>query len=408
MSFSEIINSIISNVPLTIIAAILGVDSVRAVIAALGIFDPSTKFGQILYGKRDRAIVKSALRDLGYSVEMTDEIAIKINNIAKSAYMVNASVHAEDAAVQLIIMLSKYILEFNDIILYGGRSLTQSKYYIDTMEISHNEGDKQKLAAIMIYLLYSKIQGKKAPEVIVTPKGGNPLFVQDMAANLNAHLLVAKALTDKSRIRITGNPTYSKEEFFVNYEGSWWLSESEKERSCIIVDCNTSGGSQLLDIVKDIRMLIEKNKNSIKIHAPSDVFVLFRADTDGDNLDTVFTAHQCSIHRFFDLDEEAKAKMYRLKDDRKKKGRNLSYFSDEDVEEAKDIIRYLESKNLFYYHPKGEKKETTSTAGTASEELDGQHQSAAKAVPEESERQHLPAAKKTTGEVNGEQDQSAN
>lgn len=378
MSFSEIINSIISNGPLLIIAGILGVDSIRAVIASLGIVDPSTKFGQILYGKRDRAIVRSALRDLGYSAEMRDEIAIKMNNIAKSAYMANASVHAEDAAVQLIIMLSKYIMEFNDIILYGGRSLTQSKYYIDTMEISHNESDKQKLAAIMIYLLYSKIQGKKAPEVIVTPKGGNPLFVQDIAANLNAHLLVAKALADKSRIKIAGNPTYSKEEFFVNYEGSWWLSESKNERSCIIVDCNTSGGSQLLDIVKDIRMLIEKNKNSIKIHTPSDVFVLFRADTDGDNLDTVFTAHQCSIHRFFDLDEEAKAKMYRLKDDRKKKGRNLSYFSDEDVEEAKDIIRYLESKNLFYYHPKREKRETTSTADTALEEPAGQHQSSCK------------------------------
>lgn len=368
MSLGKILINIISNVPLLIITFILGVDSIRAVIAAMGIFDPSSKLGRIIYGKRDQAIVKSALRDLGYSAETTDEIVIKMNTISKSAYMANAGVDAEDAAVQLIIMLSKYILKFNDIILYGGRSLTHSNYYIDTMEISHNKNDRQKLAAIMIYLLYSKIPGQKAPEVIVTPKGGNPLFVQDIAANLNAHLLVAKALTDKSRIRITSNPTHSKKEFFVNYEGSWWLSKSENERSCIIVDCNTSGGSQLLDIVKDIRILIEKNKNSIKIHTPSDIFVLFRADTDGDNLDTVFTAHKCSIHRFFDLDEEAKAKMYRLKDDREKKGRDLSYFSNEDVEEAKDIIRYLESKNLFYYHPKGEKKERGIATGAVLQE----------------------------------------
>lgn len=356
MGFSQVINGIISNGPLLIIACILGVDSIRAVIAAFGIFDPNSKIGHIIYGKRDKAIVSAALRDLGYSAETTDEIVIKMNNISKSAYMANAGVNAEDAAVQLIIMLSKYILEFNDIILYGGRSLTHSNYYIDTMEISHNGGDKQKLAAIMIYLLYSKAQGKKAPEVIVTPKGGNPLLVQEIATNLNAHLLVAKASTDKARIRITGNSTYSKEEFLVNYEGSWCLSEAEKKRGCIIVDCNTSGGSQLLDIVKDIRMLIEKNKNSIMVHTPSDVFVLFRADIDGNNLDCIFDAHQCSIHRFFDLDEEAKTKMFRLKDDRKKKGRDLSYFSNEDVEAAKDIIRYLESRNLFYYHPRGEKR----------------------------------------------------
>ena len=80
-----------------------------------------------------------------------------------------------------------------------------------------------------------------------------------------------------SQLLQTGNSTYSKEEFFVNYEGSWWLSESDKKKRCIIVDCNTSGGSQLLDIAKDIRMFIEKNRDSIMIHMPSDVFVLFRA-----------------------------------------------------------------------------------------------------------------------------------
>ena len=78
MSFSEIINSIISNVPLLIIAGILGLDSIRAVIASLGIVDPNSKFGRIVYGKRDRAIVRSALRDIGYSEETTDEIVIKM------------------------------------------------------------------------------------------------------------------------------------------------------------------------------------------------------------------------------------------------------------------------------------------------------------------------------------------
>lgn len=406
MGFSDTINNIISNVPLLIIAGILGVDSIRAVIAALGIFDPNSKLGRIIYGKRDRAIVSSALRDLGYSSETSDDIVIKMNNIAKEAFMANSGVNSEDAAVQLIIMLSKYILKFNDMILYGGRSLTQSNYYIDTMEISHNRSDKQKIAAIMIYLLYANIQNKKAPEVLVTPKGGNPLFVQEIAANLNSHLLVAKASTDKSRIAIAGNSNYSKDEFFVNYEGSWWLSEFEKKRSCVIVDCNTSGGSQLLDIVKDVRLFVEKNKDTIMIYAPSDVFVLFRADIEGDNIDAVFSSHQCTIHRFFDLDEEAKAKMYRLKEDRQKKGRSLSYYSDEDVDAAKDIIHYLESKNLFYYHSKGVKKETTSITKTAPPKSDGQYPSTPDLASEEPQGQHLPPTKKAE-ESNRQQDRPA-
>lgn len=345
----SIINTVISSAPLLMIAAILGLDSVRAVIASLGIIDPDSKWGRIIYGRRDRAIVGSALRDLGYSAETADEIVIKMNHVAESAFMANAGVNAEEAAVQLIIMLSKYIFKFNEIILYGGKSLTKSHYYIDTMEISHHETDKQKLSAIMIYLLYSKIKSKNAPEVIITPKGGNPLLIQEIAANLNSHLVVAKASSDKSRIKVAGKATYSEEEFLVNYEGSWHLSEAEKKKSCVIIDCNTSGGSQLLDIVKDIRMIASKNEEAVKIETPADVFVLFRADTEGDNIDSKFSLHQCRIHRFFDLDEEAKAKLYSLKADRQKKGRALSYYSDEDVEAAKDIIRYLEQQGLYYY-----------------------------------------------------------
>ena len=355
MKPNDVIDFIVSAIPLYLIVFILGIDSVRAVIAALGIIDPDSKLGRIVYGKRDQSIVKSALRSLGYSTETANDIVIKMADIPKSAFMANAGVQEEDAAVQLIIMLSKYILKFNESIVYGGESFSKSNYYIDTMEISHNENDRRKLASIMIYLLRTEMNSRKAPEIIITPKGGNPLFVQEMATGLNSHLLIAKALSDKSRIKTSRSSEYSREEFFVNYEGSWCLSESGKDGICIVVDCNTSGGSQLLDIVKDVRTFIKENPSVIK--APSDVFVLFKADTEGDNIDLKFSEHQCTIHRFFDLDENAKEKMYILKDDRKRKGRNLSYYSDEDIEKAKDIIRYLDSKHLFYYHyPESEKE----------------------------------------------------
>ncbi|WP_417092918.1 hypothetical protein [Intestinimonas timonensis] len=347
----NIINTIISSTPLLVISLILGIDSVRAIIASLGIFNPATKVGHIIYGKYDRTIVKTALKDLGYSSATSDEMVLNMKKIPQSVFMANAGVSAENAAEQLIIMLSKYMFKFNDVILYGGSSLTKSNYYIDTMEISHNKEDKQKLAAIMIYLLQARWEGKKSPEVIVTPKGGNPLFVQEVANNLNSHLLVAKAETDKSRIKLTDEAAYPQKEFLVNYEGSWFLSETDKEKSCVVIDCNTSGGTQLLDIVKEIRLFNDKFKSSssVKIQAPSKVFVLFRADIDGDDIDKKFEAHKCKIYRFFDLDEVAKEKMYEFKHSRKEKGRSPSYYIEDDIKGAREIIQYLQNQNLYYY-----------------------------------------------------------
>lgn len=348
----NILNTISSSVPLLIISLILGADSIRAVIASLGIFDPGTTLGRIIYGKYDRAIVKTVLKDLGYSAATSDEMVLNMKKIPQSVFMANAGVSAEDAAEQLIIMLSKYMFKFSDVILYGGAKLTESNYYIDTMEISHNKEDKQKLAAIMIYLLKSEWTGKKTPEVVVTPKGGNPLFVQEVANNLHAHLIVAKSETDKSRIKLTDGAAYPRQEFFVNYEGSWFLSETKQAKSCVVVDCNTSGGTQLLDIVKEIRLINDNTKltGTIKMQAPSNIFVLFRADTDGEDIDKKFEGHGCKIHRFFDLDEMAKEKMHALRHSCEQKGRLPSYYIEEDIKGAREIVQYLKEHSLYHYN----------------------------------------------------------
>lgn len=345
--FFDNVNTIISSVPLLIIVLILGIDSIRAILASLGIINPDTKLGHIIYGKRDKTIIYSVLKDLGYSSEITDDIVINLKEVPKSVFMANAGVNAEDADVQLIILLSRYILEFSDIILYGGKSLTKSNYYIDTMEISYNKDDKQKLAAIMVCLLYSKRGKKKAPDLIITPKGGNPIFVQQVAVNLNSHLISAKSMSDKSRIKLTNETAHPQKEFLVNYEGSWSVEKKKEKQDCVVMDCNASGGSQLIDIVKDLRTL--SDKNSIMIQMPSEIYILFRADTDGDNIDATFEAHQCTLYRFFDLDEEAKAKIYELKSKRQEEGKLPSYYNNEDINKAKDIIQYLKKKGLYYY-----------------------------------------------------------
>ena len=103
------LESIISSWPLLIIAAILGIDSIRAVLAAVGIIDPDTKLGRIIYGKRDPKIIRSVLKELGYSTETADEIIQKMRDIPKSAFMINSGISIKDADIQLIILLSKYM-----------------------------------------------------------------------------------------------------------------------------------------------------------------------------------------------------------------------------------------------------------------------------------------------------------
>jgi len=361
--FLDIVNESIS----CIILIVLALDSLRLIVAALGVVSQESKIGRLIYGKYDKVIVKTVLKNLGYSSENADDILIKMKEIPESFFMKNAGVRVEDADVHLIILLSKYILKFDDIILYGGAKLTRSNYYIDTMEISHNKDDRQKLAAIMICLLFDKYkehnnkQAKIAPDVIITPKGGNPLFVQEISNNLNAHLIVAKSSDDKSRIKLADEAAYPLKEFLVNYEGSWFLTDSGEKnkrkrkkkkkhlKKSVIVDCNVSGGSQLLDIVKDIRNLNNMSNYSINIEDPTDTFVLFRADNKGDSIDKRFSAHGCNLHRFFDLDEEAKSRMYELRKSCEEHEIHPSYYSDADVKVAEGIIQYLKSKNLFYY-----------------------------------------------------------
>lgn len=137
--------------------------------------------------------------------------------------------------------------------------------------------------------------------------------------------------------------------FYHNKEGN----------ECVVMDCNTSGGSQLIDIVRDIRLFVLKNRDIKFLSAPSDVYILFRADIEGEDIDKKFSTYQCTIHRFFDLDEKAKERMYDLKNSREERGRIPSYYCSEDVKEAQNIIEYLKSQNLYYYTSKKQKARGT-------------------------------------------------
>ena len=328
---------------MTITMALLSLDTIRAVIAMLGWVKPDAKYAWIIYGRYERNLIKTALKDIGFTEEKSKEISKKLHTVSDEVSK-SAGVPKEDAAKRLIVLLAKYIVKFEQPIQYGGKKTTKSNYYIDTMEISHNDEDRKVLSAIMVHLFNEKTKPSTKPKVVITPKGGNPLFVMEVAKHYNAVFLMAKADSDKSRISSVKNNV--KMDFKVNYEGSWGIKEHSKDK-CVVMDCNTSGGSQLLNIVKDIKKVTQSGK--VKIKVPDEVYVLFRADEQGLDIDKKFSDCGCSLYRFFDLDEELKGMLYSLQCMCISRKIELDIYYGEVLNEVNKIISKIKEKNKFYF-----------------------------------------------------------
>ena len=285
-----------------IIMGLLSLDTIRALIAMTGWVKPEAKLSWIIYGRYERNLIVTGLKELGFQPQKSEEISKNLREVSQNEREIYG-ITEENAAEQLVVLIAKYIVRFDRPIQYGGTRTTTSSYYIDTMEMSHDEKDKQIMTSIMAHLYAMKGNSTK-PEVIVTPKGGNPLFAQSVANHYAANFVVAKSKGDKSRITSVMDDAYT--DFRINYEGSWNVSDSIHTQKCIIVDCNTSGGSQLIDIVNDLRR-IATHAEEAKITAPTEAYVLFRADSGKEHdINRKFQDNKCGLYRFFDLDEDLK------------------------------------------------------------------------------------------------------
>ena len=323
----------------SIILGLLSLDTIRALIAMTGWVKPEAKYSWVIYGRYERNLIVSGLKELGFQEKKSERV---LNNLR----LVSANerdmygITKDNVVEQLVILISRYIVHFDQPIQYGGRRTTTSSYYIDTMEMSHNEKDKQLMVSIMAFL-YAYHNNSTKPKVVITPKGGNPLFAQAVAKYYGATFIVAKSSNDKSRITSVTDDPYT--DFRINYEGTWNVASGS-----IIVDCNTSGGSQLIDIVHDIRRIFSQT-SAVKISPPNKVYVLFRADSgQNHDVDKKFKDNQCELYRFFDLDEDIKAQIYRLKKSAGDERVPDLYYS-EDKRQVDEIIDQMKKKNLYHY-----------------------------------------------------------
>lgn len=327
-----------------IVLTILGLDTLRSVLASLGIVKRETPFlGRIIYGKYDVIIVKEALRELGYSTQQAERIVGRLKNVTDKEKYPQA-----DTALRLLYILSKYIIKFENVISYGliseGKMLSYSNYYINTMEATHNQNDLKELSHIMIRLLRNNKEDRV--DFIIVPKGGNPLLAQYIANELGANLIIAKDINDSARPQESGELDRIGR---IRYEGLNFLLERSdtKQIKGIVLDCNTSGGTQLVTIISDFNDLVEKcNYPIVPICNCYVLFKLVKLDINSGkeiNIDKKFDDINCHLFRLFDLDEEDKKELCNIS------SQVIDYYVAYETGVLHELKNKIIKKSKYYY-----------------------------------------------------------
>ena len=320
-----------------VILTILGFFSFRDIIAAFGNVPRNNKwYSKLLYGNYDENLIEKVLSNWGYSDKTAVAINKSVKEIAKKTQKIDVKNHFE----KLLFLLAKYTMHFPANVYYS--TDINSRFYVDTMEASTNESSLIEMTDLMINLINkSKISH---PDVIVVPKGGNVELAQTVAMKFGAKLVVVKDKSDDSRATSIGSSNNDCHK--VNIEGSWELFKQKKKRA-ILIDCNTSKGTQLINAVKEFNFAID---SGMKVKKITDVFVLYRVDDGNTQIDEMFRDENCKLHRYFDLNEDCKELLYNLQSNYIKN--NATIYDKKIKGEIESIIEQLRESNMIVFQEK--------------------------------------------------------
>lgn len=296
----------------------------------LGIVKPDAKYAWLIYGKYNRVVLYEALKDLGYEKTQAEIMIKRTEQITQYG-----GINSENVSARLLALIGRIIMKFEQSISYGGTKVAKSSYYINTMEAAQDPQKMEEMVSCMS-LLIAKNEVSN-PEFILVPKGGNPSFAKAVAEFYGCPLIIAKPDNDKSFARLSSGGRYSQDLMRVNYEGSVAILKNGKKRG-IVLDCNASGGSQLLEVASEFNKLIDMCE--LDVEKINSVYVLFRVDVDHENTDQKFEDYGCKLYRYFDLSEEEKGQLYTGKYD---------FYNNKDRTELEKIIENLKNKKCFYW-----------------------------------------------------------
>jgi hypothetical protein len=320
--FNDIINAINGVIINGIILLILGLSTLRWVVAKLGIFSMNKKFSYLLYDKYDSGIVSETLRRIGLT-ENEVRNHISLIRIPKDADMLD----------KIICLCFNNVIDFQKEMQYGRDSPVRSRYYINSMEASYKPNEREIMVQGILYLCVNRMS--RIPDFIITPKNGNPHLSYAISEyKKDIYTIVVKSEREGSYVPNGGE---------VNYEGISALvtdikDHADKKLFGVAVDCNASGCGNLKNIIKRFNEEIQ-NKYTDNISVIDTAVILFRPDSDNINNDD-----SVKIYRYFDLDEEIKKDFVELK---QKAGKKIAYNDGKYKRDINDLKKKMRERNLI-------------------------------------------------------------
>ncbi|GHU35791.1 hypothetical protein FACS1894172_18040 [Spirochaetia bacterium] len=291
MDFSGAINNII--------LLILGVSTIRWVVAKIGIVPRYKKFSFLVYDEYDSTVAYKLLEDIGFPVNETK------NNISK--FRLVKDINALD---KLLCVCINNITKSDDMNYYGHKTVVPTHYYIDTMGAAHNKDELEIMAKAILDLCGKRC--RQMPDFIITPKSGNPYLSYEIARqDSRIKTILIKSPHEGSFLR-----NRDEESMYINNEGVYQLinqfTNSKKERKLygVAVDCNISGGTNLREAMEHFNETVCKKYNG-HIESVKDAVVLFHVDTTID-INKAFNDVGMNIFRYFDLTDEIKEKLFKI------------------------------------------------------------------------------------------------
>jgi hypothetical protein len=273
---------------------------------------------------------------LEYLVQLAERHRELLERISRTKAL-PAPTLAGDPVQHLLFVLGQYTYQSQAEMGYGRETPTWTHYYVNTMEASHDRASLGLMVTLLMQLV--RLRGRqRLPDFVITPKGGNPILGHAFAEELHCPCLLHKS--EKENSRVVGAAD-AQSRFLVNFEGSQSLlrtcgEKPEAKASGIVVDCNASGGSQILAAMREFNQLVTELRHPIE--PVSEVFLLFRPDIQ-DEIDTMFAGSGFKVYRYFDMTEDIKDCVFKLK--------GQHQFRNSTMAQIEAIRRRLEDEKLL-------------------------------------------------------------
>ena len=94
-----------------IIMGLLSLDTIRALLAMTGWVKPEAKFAWVIYGRYERNLIVTGLKEMGFQPQKSEEISKNLRAVSEDE-RAKYGITKENAAEQLVALISKYIVCF--------------------------------------------------------------------------------------------------------------------------------------------------------------------------------------------------------------------------------------------------------------------------------------------------------